>query len=375
MAQIRRFSCRIGLVLVVACLVCACDKKPSPPPPPPPKVSVVTVQPQSVGLTTELPGRMVAYRVADIRPQVSGIILKRFFVEGGDVRAGQQLYQIDPAPYQASYDSAVAALDAASQLSKRDKLLADVAAVSKQDYANAAAQARQDAASVETARINLVYTKLLSPLSGRIGRSSVTEGALVTADQTTALATVQQLDPIYVDVQQPSNVLLRLQRELAKGQLKRAGAGEAEVHLVLEDGTPYEPTGRLQFSEVVVDQTTGSVTLRALFPNPEHLLLPGMFVHERIEEGQRDGIILVPQQAVTRDPKGSPTALVVGADDKVELRQLTTDRAIGDQWMVTSGLAAGDRVIVEGVQFAQPGATVQPEPWQPPGAAAPASPR
>jgi membrane fusion protein (multidrug efflux system) len=375
LAQIRRFSCRIGLVLVVACLVCACDKKPSPPPPPPPKVSVVTVQPQSVGLTTELPGRMVAYRVADIRPQVSGIILKRFFVEGGDVRAGQQLYQIDPAPYQASYDSAVAALDAASQLSKRDKLLADVAAVSKQDYANAAAQARQDAASVETARINLVYTKLLSPLSGRIGRSSVTEGALVTADQTTALATVQQLDPIYVDVQQPSNVLLRLQRELAKGQLKRAGAGEAEVHLVLEDGTPYEPTGRLQFSEVVVDQTTGSVTLRALFPNPEHLLLPGMFVHERIEEGQRDGIILVPQQAVTRDPKGSPTALVVGADDKVELRQLTTDRAIGDQWMVTSGLAAGDRVIVEGVQFAQPGATVQPEPWQPPGAAAPASPR
>jgi membrane fusion protein, multidrug efflux system len=335
--------------------------KQAPPPPPPPAVKVVTLVAQSVSLTTDLPGRIVAYRVAEIRPQVSGVILKRMFVEGSDVKEGQQLYQIDPALYQAAYDSAAATAESSRLQAQRFKPLAEANAVSKQDYDNAVAAAAQNKASAATAHINLVYTRLLSPISGRTGRSSVTEGALVTANQATSLATVTQLDPIYVHVTQPSAVLLRLKRELAAGQLVMAGANQAVVHVMLEDGTTYKLAGKLQFAEVQVDQTTGSVTLRALFPNPDKLLLPGMFVREQIEEGQRTDALLVPQVAVTHNQKGDPTALVVNADDKVELHNLVTERAIGDKWLVIDGLKPGDRVIVEGLQFAKPGASVKPE--------------
>jgi membrane fusion protein, multidrug efflux system len=351
-----------GVVVTVAVILTACNAKKGPPPPPPPvAVKVVTLAPHSVSLTTDLPGRTVPYRVADIRPQVSGVVLKRMFIEGSDVKEGQQLYQIDPALYQAAYDSAAATAESARLQAERYKPLAEANAVSKQDYDNAVAAAAQNKASAETAHINLVYTKLLSPISGRTGRSSVTEGALVTANQATALATVQQLDPIYVDVTQPSAVLLRLKRELAAGQLAQAGANQAEVHLMLEDGSTYKSVGKMQFAEVQVDQTTGSVTLRALFPNPDKLLLPGMFVQEQIEEGSRTDALLVPQVAVTHNQKGDPTALVVNGENKVELRTLVTERAIGDKWLVTDGLKAGDRVIVEGIQFAKPGSEVKPE--------------
>jgi membrane fusion protein, multidrug efflux system len=357
--------CGTGVVLALAAALTACSaKKEAPAPPPPVPVKVVTLKTESVSLTTDLPGRTVAYKVAEIRPQVSGVVLKRMFVEGTDVKERQQLYQIDPALYQAAYDSAAATAESSRLQAERYKPLAEANAVSKQDYDNAVAAAAQNKAAAETAHINLVYTRLLSPISGRVGRSSVTEGALVTANQTTPLATVQQLDPIYVDVTQPSAVLLRLKRELAAGQLVQAGTNQAEVQLFLEDGSRYALKGKLQFAEVQVDQTTGSVTLRALFPNPDKLLLPGMFVREQIEEGNRTNALLVPQVAVTHNQKGDPTTLVVDANNKVELRALVTERAIGDKWLVTDGVEAGDRVIVEGVQFAKPGATVNPEEWQ-----------
>ena len=363
-----------GLVAAILALSACGGGKSAPQSPPPAKVGVVTLKAQPVTITTELPGRTVAYRVAEIRPQVSGIIQKRLFVEGSEVKQGQQLYQIDPALYQAAYDSAAALAKSSKAQAERYKPLAEAQAVSQQQYDDAIAAARQNAASAETARINLIYTRLLSPISGRIGRSSVTEGALVTANQSTALATVQQLDPIYVDVTQPSSVLLRLRRELADGQLKRAGENQAQVHLTLEDGSDYAPTGKLLFSEYSVDETTGSVTLRAQFPNPDGVLLPGMFVHERIDEGEQQNALLVPQMGVTHDQKGEPTAMVVNADNKVELRQLHTERAIGDQWLVSSGLKPGDRVIVDGLQFVRPGATVQASEYQPPGAS-PATPQ
>ncbi len=359
---------KLFLLLIVALLpgMTACEKKKeAPPAPPPPAVKVVTLQPSTVTLTTDLPGRTVAYRVADIRPQVGGLILKRLFTEGGDVEQNEQLYQIDPALYRATYESAKATAQSSRQQVDRYKPLAEVNAVSRQDFDNAVATAAQNKASESAAQINLVYTKLLSPISGRIGRSTVTEGALVTAGQATALATVQQIDPIYVDVTQPSAVLLRLKREMAAGQLHAAGDNQAEVRLTLEDGSEYPLPGTLQFSEVQVDASTGSVTLRALFPNPDKLLLPGMFVHQRIEEGQRSDALLVPQQAVTHDQKGDPLAMVVGAENKVEARHLKTDRTIGDQWLVTEGLKAGDKVIVEGLQFVKPGAVAAPEEFKP----------
>jgi len=357
----RRHGAIVALA-VVAGLVSGCgSKKQAAPPPPPVPVKVTTLTPQTVGLTTDLPGRTVPYKVAEIRPQVSGVVQKRMFIEGSDVKEGQQLYQIDPALYQAAYESAAATAESAKATVERYKPLVQINAVSKQDYDNAVAAAAQNKASADTAHINLIYTRLLSPISGRIGRSSVTEGALVTANQTTTLATVQQLDPIYVDVTQPSAVLLRLKRELAAGELVKTSGNEAEVHLILEDGSHYKSPGKLQFAEVQVDQTTGAVTLRALFPNPDKLLLPGMFVRELIEEGRRRDALLVPQVAITHNQKGDPTALVVNADNKVELRTLVTERAIGDKWVVTDGLKAGERVIVEGVQFAKPGATVKPE--------------
>jgi membrane fusion protein (multidrug efflux system) len=350
----------------VAVLLAGCGRHGPPPAPPPPKVSVVTVQTQAVPITTELPGRANALRTADVRPQVNGIILKRLFVEGGEVKAGQQLYQIDAAPYKAAYDSAVAAEASARALAERYKPLAEANAVSKQDYDNAVASSLQAQAAVETARINLIYTRVLSPITGRIGRSLITEGALVTANQSAALATVQQLDPMYVDVTQPTTTLLRLRREADAGLLKKNAAGQTQVRVQLEDGSDYPHAGTLEFSEVTVDLGTGSVTLRALMPNPERLLLPGMFVRERIEEGVRQGAVLAPQQGVTHNQKGEPYALVVGPDNIVELRPLQTDRAVGDQWLVTSGLKAGDRVIVEGLQSAKPGTKVMAQEYRPP---------
>jgi len=347
------------LATAVVMLLAACgQQRSSPVARAAPRVSVVTLHAESVPMSSQLPGRVAAYRTAEVRPQVSGIVLKRLFVEGSEVRAGQQLYQINPAPYQASYDSAVAVEASARALAERYKPLVAANAVSKQDYDNAEASYLQARAAVETARINLVYTRVLSPIAGRIGRSMITEGALVTANQATALATVQQLDPVYVDVTQPSATLLRLQRESAAGLLRRDESGQTRVQLQLEDGSAYAHQGALQFSEVTVDPGTGSVTLRALVPNPERLLLPGMFVREQIQEGVRQGTVLVPQQAVGHDQRGSPSALVVGPDNVVQLRVLQADRAVGDRWVVTAGLAVGDRVIVEGIQFARPGAKV-----------------
>jgi len=323
------------------------------------------VKAQSVPVTTELPGRVAAFRVAEVRPQVNGIVLKRLFVEGSEVQAGQQLYQIDPAPYEASYHSAVAAAASARSLAERYRPLAAANAVSKQDYDNAVASDLQAQAALESARINLRYTKVLAPISGRIGRSTVTEGALVTANQPAPLATVQQLDHVYVDVTQPSGTLLRLKREATAGQLHQE-ADRTPVSLRLEDATEYAHLGALQFSEVTVDESTGSVTMRALFPNPDRLLLPGMFVRERIEEGVRLGALLVPQQGVSHNDKGDPTALVVGADNTIARRILKTDRAVGDRWLVSAGLQEGDRVVVEGLLLAQPGTMVEPEEFRDP---------
>jgi len=363
----------LGTALLVAGLLAGCGKPAKPPPPPPPAaVDVVTLRGAPVVITTEHPGRITAHRVADIRPQVSGVILKRLFTEGDVVRQGQPLYQIDPRPYEASLASARASLAkaraavvAARLMVKRYRPLAKAFAVSSQDMDNAVASLAQDdadvasgEAAVRTAEINLAYTRLAAPIAGRTGRSNVTEGALVTAEQTTALVTVTELDPIYVDVPETSATLLRLKREYAAGALEREPDGSAAVSLVLEDGSVYPQHGKLLFSEVNVDASTGSVILRALFPNPDGLLLPGMFVREDIHEGIRQNALLVPQRAVTHDSRGLPTALVVGADDHVAQRTLQTDRAIGTDWLITGGLSAGDRVIVAGLQQARPGALV-----------------
>ncbi|EBG5613423.1 multidrug efflux RND transporter periplasmic adaptor subunit AcrA [Salmonella enterica subsp. enterica] len=337
-----------------------------------PEVGVVTLKTEPLQITTELPGRTVAYRIAEVRPQVSGIILKRNFVEGSDIEAGVSLYQIDPATYQATYDSAkgdLAKAQAAANIAeltvKRYQKLLGTQYISKQEYDQALADAQQATAAVvaakaavETARINLAYTKVTSPISGRIGKSSVTEGALVQNGQASALATVQQLDPIYVDVTQSSNDFLRLNQELANGSLKQEN-GKAKVDLVTSDGIKFPQSGTLEFSDVTVDQTTGSITLRAIFPNPDHTLLPGMFVRARLQEGTKPTALLVPQQGVTRTPRGDATVLVVGADNKVETRQIVASQAIGDKWLVTDGLKAGDRVVVSGLQKVRPGAQVK----------------
>ena len=373
-----RLSMRLLQILPFAALsvglLSGCGKKAAVDAParPPQDVGVVTLAPERAEIVTELPGRTSSFRVAEVRPQVGGIILKRSYDEGGEVKEGQPLYQIDPAKYRADYDSAQAAVaraeasvEVARLLAERRKKLVSTSVISKQDYDDAFAsykQAEADVASakatLEAARINLEYTRVLSPISGRIGRSSVTEGALVTTGQTAALATVHQLDPIYVDVTQSSAQLLKLQRELAAGELK--GVKEASAQLILEDGTVYPEAGKLQFSEVSVDQGTGSVTLRAVFPNPNQALLPGMFVRALVKEGVNEEALLVPQRGVTRNQRGEPTALVVGADNRVEQRVLTTERALGDKWLVTGGLKSGDKVIVEGLQKIGPGAQVNP---------------
>lgn len=336
-----------------------------------PEVGVVTLKSAPLNVTTELPGRTASFRIAEVRPQVTGIILKRNFVEGSDIKAGMSLYQIDPATYQAAYDSAKGDLvkaQANAQVSRvtlnRYKALLGTNYISKQDYDTAFSTAAQADASVvaakaavESARINLAYTKVTSPISGRIGKSAVTEGALVTNGQANALATVQQLDPIYVDVTQSSNDFLRLKQELADGSIKQAN-GKAQVKLLLDNNSEYSQAGTLEFSDVTVDETTGSITLRAVFPNPKDELLPGMFVRARLDEGVNENALLVPQQGITRNPRGDATAMVVGADNKVELRTVTTTQAIGDKWVVTAGLKSGDKIIVTGLQKIKPGVQV-----------------
>jgi membrane fusion protein (multidrug efflux system) len=365
--------------LVAAMLFTGCGKSKSAdqkPPAGPPEVGIVTIQPQRVAITTELPGRTSASLVAEVRPQVNGIIQKRVFTEGSDVKAGQLLYQIDPATYQAAFASAGAAearaeanLIPARLKEERYKELVKIKAVSQQDYENAYAalkQAEADVASaraaVETARINLAYTRVTAPISGRIGKSTVTDGALVTANQSAPLATIQQLGTMYVDITQSSAELLRLQQSLASGQLQR-GDARARVKLILENGSAYPLEGSLKFSDVTVDPSTGSVTLRSLFPNPKQTLLPGMFVRAVIQEGEKAQAILVPQRGVTRNPAGNAMVMVVGADEKVEPRIIKTERTVGDSWLVNEGLKAGDRVILEGIQKARPGTEVRAVPF------------
>lgn len=354
--------------IVCAALLTGCDGQENPQQhAQAPQVSVHIVKSAPLAVTTELPGRTDAYRVAEVRPQVSGIILHRNFTEGSDVKAGESLYQIDPATYQAAYDNAKgelvkaqAAANIAHLTVKRYVPLVGTQYVSKQEYDQAVATAQQADASVvaakagvESARINLAYTKVTSPINGRIGKSSVTEGALATNGQATALATVQQLDPIYVDVTQSSSDFMRLKQQtsLQKGDT-------SSVELLMENGQPYPLKGTLQFSDVTVDESTGSITLRALFPNPQHMLLPGMFVRARIDEGTQPDAILVPQQGVTRTPRGDATVLVVNEKIQVESRTVVAPQAIGDRWLITEGLKNGDRVIISGLQKVRPGVTV-----------------
>ena len=365
------------LCLLIAVSGVSCSRTQAPPPLAP-EVATVTVARQQVLLTTELPGRTSPYLIAEIRPQVNGLIQKRLFTEGADVQAGQELYQIDPAPFQAALDNAQASLPALRLRVDRYKEALVDKAVSQQDFDDADAALKQTEAAVDTARINLNYTHIVSPISGRIGASTVTDGAIVTAYQPTVLATIQQLDPIYVDVPQSTSEMLRLERLFNEGRLNRNGTNVNQVQLILGDGTKYPLEGTLQFRDVSVDPTTASVTLRMVFPNPNGVLLPGMFVRAVVKEGVDEQAILVPQQTVSRDTKGNPVALVVNAAGKVEQRQLSIDRAIGSQWLVSSGLAPGDRVIAEGMQKVRPGAEVKAVPFdegrkQPGNTAQPAS--
>ncbi|WDU64849.1 efflux RND transporter periplasmic adaptor subunit [Pseudomonas poae] len=339
------------------------------------KVSVITVQPQSQVLTTELAGRTQAFMVAEIRPQVGGIVQQRLFVEGAEVKAGQALYQLDAAPYkaalaeaQASLAKARATLKSAQTTATRNARLVKIDAISQQTNEDsqatlltAAADVKVAEADLDTARINLAYTRISSPVAGRIETSTVTPGALVVANQDSALTTVQQLDPIYVDVTQSTTELLALKRDLARGALQANGNGEARISLKLDDGSAYNHEGRLTFSGVSVNQSTGTVTLRAVFDNPEHLLLPGMYVRGVLEQARDDQAILVPQKAVSRSASGVTSVLLV-VDGKVEQRVLTVERAVGNQWWVTAGLQAGDQVIVEGGQKVRVGAVVQTQP-------------
>ncbi|MDQ7786200.1 MAG: efflux RND transporter periplasmic adaptor subunit [Thermodesulfovibrionales bacterium] len=371
-----KFITTVG-ILLLGFLLGGCDRQQQPAPLLIAEVSVVTVQPQQVMLTTELPGRTSPHLVADIRPQVSGIIQKRLFTEGSYVKAGQILYRIDPAPFQAVLDNAnaslgrvEASLPAIRSRAERFKELLTDKAVSQQDYDEAAASLKQTEADiqywramVETARINLGYTRIIAPISGRIGISTVTEGALVTAHQPATLATIQQMDPIYVDVPQSTTELLRLQHRLEEGRLKYEAKDQNKVKLLLEDGREYPSEGTLQFRDVTVDPSTGSVNLRVIFPNPKGILLPGMFVRAVVKEGVNKQALLVPQQAVSRDPKGNPVALIVDVEGKVQQRMLTVDRTIGDKWLLSSGIAQGDRIIVEGMQKVRPGASVKVVPF------------
>ncbi|MFM0596118.1 efflux RND transporter periplasmic adaptor subunit [Paraburkholderia dilworthii] len=372
--RVERVPFRLISAATAAVLLAACGPKQSAPPQQTPEVGVITVQPTSVPVVTELPGRTSAFLVAQVRARVDGIVLRREFTEGGEVKAGQRLYKIDPAPYIATLNNAKATLAKAqanlvstTAQANRYKVLVAANAVSKQDYDNAVASEGQAAAdvaagkaAVDTAQINLGYTDVTSPVSGQIGVSQVTPGAYVQASAATLLATVQQLDPVYVDLTQSSLDGLKLRREVQEGKLKTSGPDAAKVSLILEDGRTYSEKGKLQFTDVTVDQSTGSVTVRALFKNADKVLLPGMFVRARIEEGVNDNALVVPQVGVTHDQKGQPTALVVGDDNKVALRQLVTSGTYGSNWVVEGGLKAGDRVIVSGTEKARPGQQVKP---------------
>lgn len=365
-------------VLLVCFILCSCKKKNPVGPPPIPEVAVITIKTGPVVTTTELVGRTSANLVAEVRPQVSGIIQDCLFTEGSDVKSGQILFKIDPVVYWSALDNAKAALARseanlpAIQLKvNRLKDLLNDKAVSQQDYDDASAALKQVQAdilywkaTVETARINLRYTSVTAPISGRIGRSSVTKGALVTANQPLALATIQKLDPMYVDVTQSTADILRLRRQLQEGQLDQNGKNQQKVKLFLDDGNEYPFKGDLKFRDVTVDPTTGSVILRIVFPNPKNILMPGMFVRAIIQEGIRKNAIMVPQQAVSRDTRGNPLALIVDKEGKVQQKQLTLDRAIGSEWLVSSGLEQGDRVIIEGISKVKPGIPVKVVPFE-----------
>jgi len=324
-----------------------------------PEVAVGYMRAQELAITNELPGRTSAFLTDEIRPQVSGLIQKRLFTEGSDVRAGQVLYQIDPAVYQAAYDKAKANLPALQLKAERYKEALAEKAVRQQEFDDADATLKQAQAELESARINLEYTRVVSPITGRIGTSSVTDGDIVTAYQSTPLATVQQLNPIYVDIPQSTTELLRLRSSMEDGRLKHDNINQNKVKLILEDGTSYPLEGTLQFQDVTVDPTTGSVILRVIFPNPKGILLPGMFVRAVVTEGVNERAVLAPQQGILRNPRGEAYALIVDDENKVQQRMLTVDRAIGDKWLVSSGLNPGDRVILEGIQKVKPGVSVK----------------
>jgi membrane fusion protein (multidrug efflux system) len=373
----RKCTAIIAGVLFAGLTITGCSKPKAAAPPQggPPEVGIIVVKQERVALTTELSGRTVSQLVAEVRPQVSGIILKRLYTEGSDVKAGQVLYQIDSAAFEAAFASAKASqarveanLVSLRLTEERYRDLVKIKAVSQQDYDNAFAQMKQSEAelgvakaAVETARINLAYCSIKAPISGIIGRSSVTNGALVTANQPAALATIQLLDSMYVDVTQSTADMLKLKQNLATGVMKKSDS--TKVKLFLEDGSSYPLPGNLKFSEVSVDQSTGSVTLRATFPNPKRTLLPGMFVRAVLEEGVDEMAILVPQRGVTRNPKGEALVMTVGAEEKVEPRPIKVIRTVGDSWLVGGGLKPGDRVILEGLQNARPGTPVKAVPF------------
>jgi len=331
--------------------------------PPPPEVGVITIQSGALPVTTELPGRMDAVRTAQVRARVAGILLKRVFTEGSDVKAGDVLFQIDSAPYKASLDSAKASLLQAQSVAQRYKPLVGINAVSKQDYDTAVAAEAQTKAAEEIASLNLGYCTVTAPISGRIGQALVTEGALVGQGEATELALIQQLDPIYFDFTESSTELLKLRQQFDNGQLKKVAPDEAKISLLLEDGTVYPHEGKLLFSDVTVDPTTGMVTLRAEFPNPDDLLLPGMFARARLEQAVDSNAITVPQRGVVYGADGKPTVMAVTSDNKVEVLPVTVSSAEGNNWIVTSGLKTGDRVILSGLQKIQPGMTVKPVPF------------
>jgi len=380
--------------LLAALLASGCHQQPQAQPggaqSPPPAVGVVTITAESVPVTTELPGRIETVRTSEVRARVPGILLKEVYREGSDVKAGDVLFQIDPAPLKASYDSAQAAVAKAEANLKqwqaqveRYQVLVDIHAVSKQEYDNTVSSVAQGQADIltakaalETASLNLGYATVTAPISGRIGKALVTEGALVGQNEATQLAVIQQLDPIYFDFTQSSVDVLRLRKQLENGQLKSVAPGAAKVTLLLEDGSVYPLPGKLLFSDVTVDPSTGMITLRAEFPNPDGWLLPGMFARGRLEQAVNSEALTVSQRAVVHGADGSATVFAVTPDpeNKVEVRPIKADTAVGDKWIVTSGLKAGDRVIVEGLQLAQPGATVKPVPFAPP-TNVPAAPR
>ncbi|MBK0019479.1 efflux RND transporter periplasmic adaptor subunit [Kosakonia sp. S42] len=351
----------LTLMIGATNLLSACDETPaSTPAAEPPMVGVYKVEPSNVRMFTELPGRTSAYLIAEVRPQVGGILLKRNFTEGSDVKEGQTLYHIDSATYKATLASADANLESSRSLYTRYSKLAALNVVSQQNLDDAKSQYLQAKANVDNAKINLNYTEIKSPISGRIGRSNVTQGALVTAGQTNELATVQQLDPIYVDISQPASALVQLREDLESGHLKSDDEGRAKVSLKFDNGTKYKQSGTLQFSEISVNESTGSVTLRAVFPNPDGILLPGMFVRAQLQQGIRENAILVPQRGVTRDTQGKAIALVVDADNVVQQKDLSTNQSIDGNWLISAGLKPGEQVIVDGLQNVTPGMIVKP---------------